>query len=298
MIDRISEWLFGMTVDVLYDMLREVFYTMVASSANMLDTGATGAAGQVAQSPMQWLGGAPGAIVQSLAETVIPPIAGIILAYIMCWELLQLITDRNNHEEFDINSVFVFIIKLVVAVFLATNAWPIAMGMFDVAGWLVNAAAVHTSAVTIPSMGDIRGALEDAEISALLALILPIGIVNLSSRIMPIIVSIIVWGRTIEILIVASAAPIPLATLMQRDMSGMGQNYLKYLAALGFQGFLIMVCFAIHAAVFRSLLPAVGGTLTVDDITSWGWSMFAVTLLLCFMLFQTKAISKSIFSAH
>jgi len=297
MIDRLTEWIHSLVVDILYSLFGSLIYNIDATTAFDIDGGSAGAAGHLAQSPMDWLGGAPGGVVQTLAETVIPPIAGIVLAYIMCWEVIQMMVDHNQ-DELEFKQIGTFIVKLVFAVFLATNAFPIAMGMFDVAGWLVMQAAAQVVDVVSLSPGEIRAVLEEATLPALFSLLPSMGAAFLGAQIMPIIVSIIVWGRTIEILIAASAAPIPLATLMQRDMSPVGQNYLKYLAALGFQGFLIVVCLAIYSAVVMSVFPAPGTILTLGDINSWVWSVLAVTVLLCFALFKTAAISKSIFSAH
>ena len=290
-----QNWLTMWIHEFLVDFVAGLFAGVLSN----IDSQVSYAGTQLAQSPMAWGGGSAGSIVQSLASTVIPPIAGIILAYVMCWELIQMLTDSNVVESFELKHLFVYIAKMVIAVFLATNAWTIVMGMFDVAGWLIGNAAGHIGSEVVPTFGEIRSALEESDIPALLSLMGVLFLLNLGMPIMTIIILIIVWGRMMEILVAASAAPIPLATLMQRDLSSIGQNYLKYLAALGFQGFIIMVCLAIYTAIFSGLITAPpGGGLTAGDVGSWAWRVAAVNALLVFMLIKSGGVAKTIFNTH
>ena len=106
-----------------------------------------------------------------------------------------------------------------------------------------------------------------------------------------IIIFVIVYGRMLEIYMMTSLAPIPVATLANREVGSMGQNYLKSLFAVGFQGLLILLCVGIYAVLVQSIA-------TTGDPIGAIWSCVGYTVLLAFMLFKTGSIAKSIFSAH
>ena len=95
----------------------------------------------------------------------------------------------------------------------------------------------------------------------------------------------------IEIYLVTSVAPVPMAAMMGKEWGGMGQNYLRSLLALGFQAFLIIVCVAIYAVLVQNIALE-------DDIIMAIWSCVGYTVLLCFTLFKTGSLAKSVFQAH
>ncbi len=251
-------------------------------------------AGQVGSTPQTWNSGIFN-MIRSLSENVILPIAGIILAFVMTLELIQLITDRNNLHDVDTWMFFKWIFKTACAVLIVTNTWNIVMGVFELAQTVVNRASGiivgDTSLSLVENIADFEARLNEMEISALLGLWLQSFIVGLTMWAMSICIFLITYGRMIEIYLVTSVAPIPMAAMVSREGGGMGQNYLRSLFALGFQGFLIIVCVAIYAVLVQTMI--------IDtDISAAMWSCMGYTVLLCFTLFKTGSLAKSIFNAH
>ena len=251
-------------------------------------------AGQVGSTPQAWNGGIYN-MIRTLSENVILPIAGVILAFIMTLELIQLIVDRNNMHDVDTWMFFKWIFKTAAAVLIVTNTWNIVMAVFDVAQSVVNSASGiivgDTSLSLMDHIADFEERLNAMEIPQLLGLWLQSFLVGITMWALSICIFIITYGRMIEIYLVTSLAPIPMATMVSREGGNMGQNYLKSLFALGFQGFLIMVCVAIYAVLIQSMVIE-------TDISAAIWSCMGYTVLLCFALFKTGSLSKSIFSSH
>ena len=249
---------------------------------------------QVGQTPQGW-NASIFDMVRTLSETVILPVAGIILTFVLCYELIQLIIEKNNMADFDTFNIYKWIFKTFVAVFILTNTWNIVMGIFDVAQGVVNqSAGIVADNLMLGSpemMASIYEQLNDMGTGALIGLFFQVQIVGLLMEIMAIVVTIIVWGRMIEIYLVTSVAPIPLSTMVNREWGQMGNNYLKSLFALAFQGFLIMVCVAIYAVLVANFVVSGNMTTTI-------WSIVAYTALLCFMLLKSGGIAKSVFNAH
>jgi len=233
-------------------------------------------------------------MIRTLSETVIIPIAGMILTFIACYELITMIIERNNFHDFETFIFFKWIFKTFVAVFILTNTFTIVMSVFELAQSVVN-----QSAGIIQGSLDIGGTTLDAfqtQIEAmgiwqLIGLWMQIQIVHLCIMIMSIVIFIIVFGRMIEIYLVVSIAPIPLSTMVNREWGSLGTNYLKSLFALGFQGFLIMVCLGIYAVLIQSIA-------TADSIHMAIWISVGYTALLCFTLMKTGSLAKSLFGAH
>ena len=248
---------------------------------------------QVGTTPAGWNAGVFN-MIRTLSETVILPIAGMVLTFVLCYELIQLIIEKNNLSDFDTFNIFKWIFKTFVAVYILTNTFNIVMGVFDVAQHVINSSAgLITGDLALGNdvmMDAILVRLEAMEIGELLILFLEVQIVRLCMLIMSIVIMIIVWGRMLEIYLVVSVAPIPLSTMVNREWGALGNNYLKSLFALAFQGFLIMVCVAIYATL-------VGSIATSDNIHVTIWSIAAMTALLCFILLKTGGISKSVFAA-
>ena len=234
-------------------------------------------------------------MVQNLSETVILPIAGVILAFIMTLELIQLITDKNNLHDVDTWMFFRWSFKTACAILIVTNTWNIVMGVFDVAQSVVASASGviggSTSIDLATVVPDLQTQLEAMELGPLLGLWVQSMFIGLTMWALTICIFLITFGRMIEIYLVTSVAPIPMAAMLGKEFGGMGQNYLKSLFALGFQGFLIMVCVAIYAVLVQ-------GISTSTDITSAIWTCVGYTVLLCFTLFKTGSLTKSVFSAH
>lgn len=252
-------------------------------------------AGQVGSTPQNW-NTAIFNMVHNLSENVMVPIAGVILAIVMTLELIQMIVDRNNfHNDVDTFQFFKWAFKTAGAVLIVTNTWDIVMAVFDLGHEIiVESAGVvigDTSIDMTDFITDLEGELEAMSIGSLIGLWMQSCIVKICMGILQICILVVVFGRMIEIYLVTSVAPIPMATMMNKESGQMGQNYLRNLFALAFQAFLIIVCVAIYAALVENI------TVT-DDISYAIWTCMGYTVLLCFSLFKTGSLAKSIFNAH
>lgn len=252
-------------------------------------------AGQVGSTPQNW-NTAIFNMVHNLSENVMVPIAGVILAIVMTLELIQMIVDRNNfHNDVDTFQFFKWAFKTAGAVLIVTNTWDIVMAVFDLGHEIiVESAGVvigDTSIDMTDFITDLEDNLEAMSIGSLIGLWMQSGIVKICMGILQICILVVVFGRMIEIYLVTSVAPIPMATMMNKESGQMGQNYLRNLFALAFQAFLIIVCVAIYAALVENI------TVT-DDISYAIWTCMGYTVLLCFSLFKTGSLAKSIFNAH
>ena len=251
-------------------------------------------AGTVGQTPQGWNGGVF-SMIQNLSENVVVPIAGIILAIVVTMELIQMLIDRNNMHDFDTFMIYKWIFKTFVSVTIVTNTWNIVMAVFDVAQNVVNNAAgiiISDTSLDLSSVvTNMEARLMDMEIGSLFGLWFQSMLVGMISWGLTISIFVIVYGRMIEIYLVTSIAPIPMATMANREWGQMGQNYLRSLFALGFQAFLIIICVAVYAVLVQ--------TIAIDeDVIKAIWTCIGYTVLLCFTLFKTSSLSKSIFNAH
>ena len=225
-------------------------------------------------------------MVRNISESVIIPIAGLILTFIACYELIQMIIDHNNLANFETWIFFKWVFKTFVAVMLITNTFNITMAVFDVTQHVINASAGIISgntAIDASALETMEETLMAMDLGPLLGLFL--------QSFIAIIIFVIVYGRMIEIYLMVSLAPIPLSTFGNREQSNIGQNYLRSLFAIGFQGFLIMICVGIYAVLIQSIAFS-------DDIIGSIWGVMGYTVLLCFTLFKTGSLAKGVFSAH
>lgn len=284
--NKLTEWLKEMLVGGIMSNLTGLFDSINDQVADI--------AGTVGATPQGWNGSVFG-MVQSLSQNVVVPIAGILLAIVMAMELIQMIVDRNNLNDFDVCQIYKWVIKSFIAVVLVTSTWDIVMGIFDLSQAVVNNAAgviISDTALDLSSViTDMEARLMAMEIGPLFSLWIQSALIGILSWILTICIFIIVYGRMIEIYLVTSIAPIPMATLGNREWSQMGQNYLRSLFALGFQAFLIIVCVAVYAVLVQSIA-------TEADVIKAIWTCIGYTVLLCFTLFKTSSLSKSIFNAH
>ena len=249
---------------------------------------------QVGQTPAGWNAGVFN-MIRTLSETVVLPIAGMVLTFVLCYELIQLIIEKNNLSDFDTFNIFKWIFKTFIAVFILTNTFNIVMGVFDMAQHVVNSSAgLITGSTDLGSpemMAALEAQLQGMGVGELIGLFFEIQIIRVCLAIMAIVIFVIVWGRMMEIYVTISIAPIPLSTMVNREWGSVGNNYLKALLAVAFQGFLIMVCVAIYAVLVGSIAAA-------PNIHAAIWTVVGYTTLLCFMLLKTGSLAKSIFSAH
>ena len=251
-------------------------------------------AAQAGQTPQGWNGGIF-SMVQNLSQTVILPIAGIVITYVLCVELIGMITDKNSLHDIDTFMFFKYVFKAWVAVYLVTHVFDITMAVFDVGQHLVNnAAGVISSDTAIDvesTLAAMTATMETMEVPELLLLVMETFLVSMCMKIMSVLVTVILYGRMIEIYLTCSVAPIPFATMTNREWGSIGNNYLKGLFALGVQGFFIMVCVGIYAVLVNEMVIAA-------NLHSAIFSIAAYTVILCFSLFKTGSLAKSIFHAH
>ena len=287
MLESLVEWLKEILVGGIVNNLSGMFDSVNSQVGEI--------AGQVGATPRAW-NGAIYSMIRTLSDNVILPIAGVILAFVMTMELIQMISDKNNmHGDVDTWMFFKWIFKTACAVLIVTNTWNIVMGVFDVGQSVVNSAAGVISgdaSVDITTVVvDLEERLMEMDLGPLFGLWFQSLFVGICTWALTICIFIITFGRMIEIYLVTSVAPIPMATMVSRESGNIGQNYLRSLFALAFQGFLIIVCVAIYAALVQNI--AVG-----TDISYAIWTCMGYTVLLCFTLFKTGSMAKSIFSAH
>ena len=284
--EKITEWLKNLLVGGIISNLTGMFDSINDQVADV--------AAVVGATPQGWNASVFN-MVKSLSENVIIPIAGLILTFVMTYELIQMIIERNNMAEFETFNFFKWIMKTFCAVMIVTNTWNIVMGIFEVAQTVVNNAAgviIADTAIDLESViTNIEDRLMEMDVGTLFGLWFQTMLISIVSWALTIFIFVVVYGRMIEIYMVTSVAPIPLATMVNREAGQMGQNYLRSLFALGFQAFLIILCVAIYAVLLQTV--AVSG-----DIISAIWTCVGYTVLLCFTLFKTSSLSKSVFNAH
>ena len=252
-------------------------------------------AGEVSRTPSAWNAGIF-SMVRTLSENVIIPIAGMVISFVLIYELITMVIDKNNMHDFDTVLFFRFLFKACIAVMLLSKTFDIVMAVFDVGSHIVAEASSAISGSTSLDVGAtlvamFNSQIDTMEIGELIGLGLETMIVSLGMKIMSVLITVVLYGRMIEIYLYVSVAPIPAATVTNREWGSVGTNYLKGLIALAFQGFFIMVCVAIYAVL-------VSGVAVSSDLHSALWSVGAYTVILCFSLFKTGSISKSIFHAH
>ncbi len=284
--DAITEWLKEILVSGIMSNLSGMFDS-VNDKVGEIST-------QVGMTPQAWNGSIFN-MVQNLSENVIMPIAGVILAFVMTLELVQILMDKNNFHDVETVVFFKWVFKTACAILIVTNTWTIVMGIFDVAQGVVNQASgiiIGDTSIDLSSvMPDMEEQLMEMELGPLFGLWFQSLFVGITMWALTICIFIITYGRMLEVYLVTSVAPIPMAAMLGREWGGMGQNYLKSLFALGFQAFLIMVCVAIYAVLVQNISVS-------DDISTAIWTCMGYTVLLCFTLFKTGSLAKSVFSAH
>ena len=287
----------GILTDWLTDWLKEILIEgIMGSLTGLFDTVNTRVgeiAVQVGTTPAAWNAGVF-SLIRQLSETVILPIAGLVLTFVATYELIQLLIEKNNLHDLDYWIFFKWIFKTACAILVLSNTFNIVNAVFDVSQSVIARAGgvIQGSTDITPTMLDnLEATLETMGIGSLLGLFMQSLLIHVTMWALNIIIFVIVYGRMLEIYMMTSLAPIPVATLANREVGSMGQNYLKSLFAVGFQGLLILLCVGIYAVLVQSI------TTTGDPIGAI-WGCVGYTVLLAFMLFKTGSIAKSIFSAH
>ena len=285
-LDAINEWI----KEILIGAINGNLSTMFGDVNEKVGT----IAAEVGQTPQGWNAGIF-SMIQSLSENVIVPIAGLVITYVLCVELISMVTEKNNMHDIDTFMFFKWFFKAWVAVYLVTHTFDITMAVFDVAQHVVSSASGvisgSTSIDAAAALSSMQAGLEAMEIPELLLLVIETGLVSLCMKIMSVLITVILYGRMIEIYLYVSVAPVPFATLSNREWGNIGNNYIKGLCALAFQGFFIMVCVGIYSVLVSSVAVA-------SNLHTALWSVAAYTVILCFSLFKTGSLAKSILNAH
>lgn len=284
--DKVTEWLKELLIGSIMSNLTGLFDNVNRQVAGIADN--------VGATPQAWNGGVFG-MIRNLSDNVILPIAGVILALVATLELIQMIVDRNNMHDMDTFMLAKWVFKTACAVVIVTNTWNIVMAVFDVAQSVVSRASglvIADTDIRIDSViVGLEAKLAEMELGALFGLWVQSMFVGFTMWALAICIFIITYGRMIEIYLVTSVAPIPMATMVNREWGQMGQNYLRGLFALGFQAFLIIICVAIYAILVR-------GIAVESDVSTAIWTCMGYTVLLCFTLFKTSSLARSVFHAH
>jgi len=282
--DAIADWFRGILIDGI-----------MANFAGMFDevnTKVGEIASQVGQTPAGWNASVFN-LIRTLSETVIIPIAGIILTFVLCYELIHMIMEKNNMHDFDTFNLYKWILKTFIAVFILTHTFDIVMGIFEVAQHVVtqSAGVIGNSLDMNLALTQLEDQLAVMGTGELIGLYLESAILSLAMKAISLCVFIVIYGRMLEIYLTCSIAPIPFSTMVNREWGNIGNSYLKSLFALAFQGFLIMVCVAIYAILLQTITAS-------SNIHAAIWGCAGYTVLLCFTLFKTGSLAKSLFGSH
>ena len=285
-LDQIEQWIKDFLVECITGNLSGLF--------DQVNDAVGDVAVDVAKTPQTWNSGVF-SMIRSLSDNVIVPIAGIILTLVLCYELISMIVERNNMHDFETFIFFKWIFKVFVATYLVTHTFDITMAIFELSQNVVQQSASvitgNTSIQFSTALGNLTTQLQTMGIGELFGLLVETVLIRITTPILSLCVMLVLVGRMVEIYIYCSVGAIPFATMTNREWGQMGNNYLRGLVALGLQGFFIMVCIAIYSA----LIAGIGAA---PNIHTAIWSCAGYTLLLCFSLFKTSSISRSIFNAH
>lgn len=282
----IEEWMRTLLTNMVKTNLQTMF-TEVNQKTGEIAT-------QVGQTPQGWNGGIFN-MIRNLSNSVVLPIAGMIITFVLCYELISMLTEKNNMHDIDTWMFFKYIFKMMIAVYLLSNTFTITMAVFDLGQHVVNAAAGVISRDTAVDVAQLiantETAMADMEIGELVVLALESLLVNFGMNVMSIVITIACYGRMIEIYLYISVAPIPFATMTNREWGQIGNNYLRGLFALAFQAFLMMICVGIYGVLVASIRLS-------QNLHASLFGICGYTVLLCYTLFKTGSLSKQVFSAH
>lgn len=284
LLDKIGQWIKDGLIESIMGKFTDLFLRVNEQAGDI--------ANQVGKSPANWNPDIFN-MIKNLSETVVLPIAGVILTFIMVYELIQMVIDKNNLNHFETFSIYKWVFKTFVAVLILTNCFNLVMAVFDLAQEVVNDSAglIGDSLEVEATLENLEEQLKEMSMWGLLGLWLETHVVGLCLDVLSVVIFIIVWGRIIEIYFVISLAPIPMSTMVNRDWGTMGNNYFKSLFAVAFQGFLIMITIAIYAVLVKSIG-------TAESVHAAIWGTAGYTALLAFALFKTGSLAKSIFHAQ
>ncbi|WP_159583161.1 VirB6/TrbL-like conjugal transfer protein, CD1112 family [Streptococcus halichoeri] len=246
----------------------------------------------VGKTPMGWNGDVF-AFIKSINDSVIIPIAGLIITAVLCIELINMVMQKNNMHDTDTFEFFKYIIKMWIAVWLVSHAFEFSMAVFDVAQHMVNKAAgvINTSAVI---SGDqivtmVEG-LKDKGLGELVMILFETSLIKVAIQVISIVIMLVVYGRMFEIYVYSSVSAIPFATMGNKEWGQIGTNYIKGLFAIGLQGLFLMVCLGIYAVLVK--------TIQITDIHKSTFTILGYAVLLGLMMLKSGTLAKSVLNAH
>lgn len=289
--------MFGI-IDAIEDWIRDLLISLITSNLTTLfddvNTKVGTIATEVGQTPQGW-NTSIFQMIKTLSDNVILPIAGLIITFVLCYELITAITEKNNMHDVDTFIFFKYVFKAAIAVYLLSHTFDITMAVFDVAQNVVTQAGGiitgETSIDITTTIAAMETEMEAMSIGGLVQLALETLIISLALKIMSILITVVLYGRMIEIYLTVSVSPIPFATMTNREWGNIGTNYFRTIFALGFQGFFMMICVAIYAVLVNNMIIA-------ENIHSALFSIAAYTVILCLSLLKTGSLSRSLFGAH
>lgn len=289
--------MFGI-IDAIENWIRDLLISLITSNLTTLFDDVNSKVGTIAtevgQTPQGW-NTSIFQMIKTLSDNVILPIAGLIITFVLCYELITAITEKNNMHDVDTFIFFKYVFKAAIAVYLLSHTFDITMAVFDVAQTVVTqAGGIITNETSIDiatTIAAMETEMEAMSIGGLVQLALETLIISLSLKIMSILITVILYGRMIEIYLTVSISPIPFATMTNREWGNIGTNYFRTLFSLGFQGFFMIVCVAIYAVLVNNMIVA-------ENIHSALFSIAAYTVILCISLLKTGSLSRSLFGAH
>jgi hypothetical protein len=284
--NAIKDMVTGVIEAGLTDMFKDINDSLVNISAN------------VSRTPQEWNGSIFN-MVQSISENVIMPIAGLVLTFVLGYEIITMVVNRNNMHDFDVSNIFQYIFKCFIAIIVVTNAWSIVNAIFSLGKYIVEQATgviVTDAALDGSTLTGVMSSLEDEGIGTLLLIALEVTILRFAMNIMGLLITVTLYGRMVEIYLVISVAPVPFSTMANRDWSQIGRNYIQNLAALAFQGVFMVICLGIYAALVSG---AMGAAITdPDTLHSTLWGLMGYTVLLVLTLRKCGTIAKQVLHAH
>lgn len=284
--DSITDWLKQGLMDAITVKFSGIFDSVNRQVGDI--------AGQVGQTPQGW-NSSVFSMIQTLSETVVLPIAGMILTFVLCYELITMIIEKNNMAEFDTFNIYKWIVKTFVAVYILSNAFTLVMAVFELGQTIVNGSAgIISGTLDVSAAGavaDLDAQLDAMGLFELVGLWMELNIVELCMSALSVCIFIVIYGRMVEVYLTVSIAPIPLSTMANHEWGQMGNNYLKALFAISLQGFLIMICVAIYSVLIQGIAAAASIHLAILETVCF-------TVLLCFTLFKSGGLAKSLLGAH
>ena len=174
-LDAINEWI----KEILIGAINGNLSTMFGDVNEKVGT----IAAEVGKTPQGWNAGIF-SMIQSLSENVIVPIAGLVITYVLCVELISMITEKNNMHDIDTFMFFKWFFKAWVAVYLVTHTFTITMAVFDMAQHVVSGAAGviggNTNIDVDAALSSMQAGLDAMEIPELLLLVMETSLVSLT----------------------------------------------------------------------------------------------------------------------